>query len=53
MQHSTTAFVGLRYLRAGHGSGFVSFVTVASVLGVASVVKIDLDECHDGDVRYR
>ena len=28
-------YVGLRYLRASKGSGFISFVTVASVTGVA------------------
>ena len=27
--------------------------TLASVLGVASIVKLDLDECQDGDARYR
>ena len=27
--------------------------TLASILGVASIVKLDLDECHDGEVRYR
>ncbi|TRY77862.1 hypothetical protein TCAL_08134 [Tigriopus californicus] len=27
--------------------------TLASILGVSSIVKMDLDECHDGDVRYR
>ena len=27
--------------------------TLASILGVASLVKIDLDDCHDGEVRYK
>lgn len=27
--------------------------TLASILGVSSIVKMDLDECHDGEVRYR
>ncbi|MEE4185160.1 MAG: lipoprotein-releasing ABC transporter permease subunit [Gammaproteobacteria bacterium] len=35
MRRPVYLFVGLRYLRASRGSGFVSFVTVASVLGVA------------------
>jgi lipoprotein-releasing system permease protein len=35
MRRPVFLFVGLRYLRASRGSGFVSFVTVASVLGVA------------------
>jgi len=35
MRRPVSLFVGLRYLRASRGSGFVSFVTVASVLGVA------------------
>jgi lipoprotein-releasing system permease protein len=35
MRKPVALFVGLRYLRARKGSGFVSFVTVASVLGVA------------------
>jgi lipoprotein-releasing system permease protein len=35
MRKPIALFVGLRYLRARKGSGFVSFVTAASVLGVA------------------
>ncbi len=35
MRKPIALFVGLRYLRARKGSGFVSFVTFASVLGVA------------------
>ena len=35
MQKPIALFVGLRYLRARKGSGFVSFVTFASVIGVA------------------
>ncbi len=35
MRKPVALFVGLRYLRARKGSGFVSFVTAASVLGVA------------------
>jgi lipoprotein-releasing system permease protein len=35
MRRPVWLFVGLRYLRARKGSGFVSFVTVASVIGVA------------------
>lgn len=35
MRRPIALFVGLRYLRASRGSGFVSFVAVASVLGVA------------------
>ena len=35
MRKPVALFVGLRYLRARKGSGFVSFVTFASVIGVA------------------
>jgi lipoprotein-releasing system permease protein len=35
MRKPIALFVGLRYLRAREGSGFVSFVTFASVIGVA------------------
>ena len=35
MRKPIALFVGLRYLRARKGSGFVSFVTFASVIGVA------------------
>jgi len=35
MRKPIALFVGLRYLRARKGSGFVSFVTFASVLGVS------------------
>ena len=35
MRKPIALFVGLRYLRARKGSGFVSFVTFASVVGVA------------------
>jgi lipoprotein-releasing system permease protein len=35
MRKPVALFVGLRYLRARKGSGFVSFVTFASVVGVA------------------
>ena len=35
MRKPVALFVGLRYLRARKGSGFVSFVTFASVAGVA------------------
>lgn len=35
MRRPVSLFVGLRYLRASRGSGFVSFVSAASVLGVA------------------
>jgi len=35
MRRPVAVFVGLRYLRASKGSGFVSFVNTASVLGVA------------------
>jgi len=35
MRRPLAVFVALRYLRTGRGSGFVSFVNAASVLGVA------------------
>jgi len=35
MRRPVALFVGLRYLKASKGSGFVSFVNAASVLGVA------------------
>ena len=35
MRRPLALFVGLRYLRASKGSGFVSFVNAAAVLGVA------------------
>ena len=35
MRKPLPLFVGLRYLRASKGSGFVSFVSAASVVGVA------------------
>jgi len=35
MRRPLALFVGLRYLKASKGSGFVSFVNAASVLGVA------------------
>ncbi len=35
MRRPVALFVGLRYLRASRGNGFVSFVNAASVLGVA------------------
>lgn len=35
MRRPVALFVGLRYLQASKGSGFVSFVNAASVLGVA------------------
>ncbi|NND54742.1 MAG: lipoprotein-releasing ABC transporter permease subunit [Gammaproteobacteria bacterium] len=35
MRRPLAVFVALRYLRSGRGSGFVSFVNAASVLGVA------------------
>lgn len=35
MKKPLAMFIGLRYLRASKGSGFISFVTAASVAGVA------------------
>ena len=35
MKRPLALFLGLRYLRTSKGTGFISFVTVASVIGVA------------------
>ncbi len=58
MRRPVAVFVGLRYLRASKGSGFVSFVNAASVIGVslgvaALIVVMSVMNGFENELRER
>ena len=58
MRKPLPLFVGLRYLRASKGSGFVSFVSAASVAGVslgvaALIVVLSVMNGFENELRGR
>ena len=58
MRRPVALFVGLRYLRASKGSGFVSFVNAASIIGVtlgvaALIVVMSVMNGFENELRER